>query len=447
MRFFSYVSRWSYSPSPLSACFQGEIFIGGGGLLGGGPNKLLLEGPLKGAVGAPQPCTPPPDEAYTSNNCAEGVYTYHVGDAVVGAMLVARTAYGDGLFEDSEGRCYAVDGGALAVMSGALVPPALRLMAEAGKRHPFSLGHLVLLPPGAQVRATAKGGRLELSPLDGGQQQAPLLVLDTGDGSDGQNEEEGREATQGGFGETGDLSGSELLRVLRARPEDADLALEVCQVLARGLRSRMGKDIDEEGKAHDAVSEVLKAGLLPPLRLALEGHHRTEEVAYVGFTLLFILGKAGVSGFAQQVAPLFPAFAGALAIHEAGINSSRAPMAVIKALECVLEDDSSVAPAAAAAGLPAQVTAFLKSGLALEAANPKGRLEKQELAFIAMLALVRMAQVVPYEARDTVEALSALEVAAKAFPESELQVMGPSFLLEALAASTRTQAPSAQPPS
>ena len=398
LRFFSTTSRWVFTQQfPLSACFTGEVFIGGSGLLGGGvlTPKELLAGPLRGAAEAAQPGSPPPSEAYARNGCAEGVYTYCVGDAEVGRMLVARTASGDGLFQDSKGRVYAVDGGGVAVISGALVPPALRLVAQQGERKPFSLGHLVPLPAGAPVRVTARSGRLEFAP-DGGQQ--PLLVLDTADSGDAEGEEgaEGEEAAMRDvLGEAAGASAPELLRALQARPSDAALAVSVCKVLI--FRSGCANEVAGEERRVLARA-VMEGGGMQLLRLVLEGHHRSEEVCTFGFALLYHFSEAGAKDFAAQVAPLLPTFAGALAAHPMG-KALRRPL---HALDAVLAY-SSLAPAAAAAGLPALVAARLKSSASDEPATRA-----------ALMVLARMAS--PPGALAGTDAVPAIRQAIAAWP-------------------------------
>jgi hypothetical protein len=410
-RFLSVASRWAFSPAPLSAAFTGEVFIGGAGLLGGGGERPPLTGPLLAASCAPSPCAPPPHEAYAANNFAEGVYTYSVNDAAVGSMLVARTAFGDGIFEDSEKRCYAVDGGAIAVMTGALVPPLLRLFAEQGKRQPFSLGHFVRLPA---VRVTAAGGIFNFVALDG---ELPVLKLDTA-GGDGGGEEAGGEGTGGEaalketLGEAAGVPAPELLRALQERPGDAALALSVCKVLffRAGLADERGPD--DGGAARRALATaVLEGGGMQLLRVALEGHHRAELVALFGFSVVESLSEAGWGGFSQQAAPLLPTFAAALEKHEVG---GKPAMQALRALGCVLENPA-VVPAALAAGLPAVVTAHLERSLGNEAA-----------AAHALFALIPLAEA-PGGLEGT-DVVPAVEGAVRAFPDTSVAELGRAFL-------------------
>ena len=411
-RLFSSAPRWSFSAplTPHSAVFSGaEVYIGAVGSL-----RLCALPSLKAAhATSPQPCTPPPDEAYELHNNADGVYVYSEGGREVGAMLVARTAHGDGFFEDSAGRSYAVDGGTLAVLSGALVPPELRLMAAVSQHSPFALGHLIPLPAGAQVLCTAKRGRLELCALHpGGQQpeEAPLLVLDTGGGA-----EEGGEAALGEFGEAADVPQAELLRALQARPGDAALALSACKVTVHRLEALTGEGGDSALQAR-ACEAFLEAGGMQLLRLALEGHHRSPDTAFYGFYALNLLAIPGVRGFAGQAAPLLPTIAGALAAH-AGSSGATLAM-VLSALGCIVEDPAQ-APAAAAAGLPALVAACLRSSLAPAAgACPSSAEEREQRVQFAATALFWLAQVP--QAVEGLGAAAALADAARAFPENRV---------------------------
>lgn len=403
VRAFSAASRWTFSPAPLTASFSGEILIGAAGLLGGGANVLSMEGPLKAAAGAPQPCTPTPREAYTDNDHKEGVYTYRVGDAEVGCMLVARTAYGDGIFEDSAGRAYGVDGGAVAVLSGALVPPALRIVAQLGAHSPFALGHLVRLPAGAPVRATARGGRLEFA-QDG---EKPLLVLDTGEGGEDFGEEVAQKAL---LGEAAGVPAPELLLAMQARPADAELAVSVCKVL--GFRAGCANgdpEGEDEAEALRAMArQVVEDGGVQLLRLALEGHHRNVEVATFACGTLETLGEAGAEGFAEQAAPLIPAIAAVLATHTTG----RAVEAALRALEATMKDESLL-PAALAAGLPALVVARLK-----------GNLHDERASIFAVFALHRMREGLGTDAVPAIkEGMAAWPDTVGAFGEKLLMVI------------------------
>jgi hypothetical protein len=405
VRAFSAASRWTFSPAPLTASFTGEILLGATNLLNYEDYALSMEGPLKAAAGAAQPCTPTPCEAYDDNDNKEGVYTYHVGDTELGHMLVARTAFGDGIFQDSAGRAYGVDGGAVAVLSGTLVSPALRIVTQLGALTPFALGHLVPLPAGA-VTATARGGRFEFA--QGGEK--PLLVLDTGDGGSEGGEEFGEEVAQKALlGEAAGVPAPELLREMQARPTDTALALSVCKVL--GFRAGCANDDpggEGEAEALRAMArQVVEAGGVQLLRLALEGHHRDEEVAAFACGTLEALAKAGAGGFAAQVAPLIPTLAAVLAAHTTG----RAVEAALRAVEATLEDDSLL-PAAVAAGLPALVVARLR-----------GNLHDERASIFAVFALQRM-----HEALEGTDAVPAIKEGMAAWPDT-LGAIGERLLM------------------
>jgi hypothetical protein len=411
-RFSSLASKWTFSPAPVSgARFTGEVFIGAGGLLGGGANKLKIEGPLKAASTAPQPCSPPPDAAYVDNKCAEGLYTYSVGEKEVGTMLIARTPNNEGIFEDSAGRVYLIDGGAVAIMSGAIIPPVLRAVAQPDeqKPRPFSLGHLVQLPVGAPVRVSARGGRIEFA-LDDGAQRAPLLVLDTGDRGDSGAEDDAEGEDDDFEAELGDAAGkpaSELVRLLRARPDDAALALSVFRVLAYRSGLAMKREDAEKGKALSRA--VLDDGGFELLRVVLERHYRSSEVAFVGFLLLEHLSIADTKGFSQLAAPLVPTLVAALAAHNAPENKAIL-LVLLRAADRVMED-SSVVSAAIAAGLPARVIDCLKVNMSDDG-----------VTLYALYCLGRLARV-PGFLRGT-DAKQVIEAAVKAYPNSDRSKIG-----------------------
>jgi hypothetical protein len=415
LRLFA-TSRWTFSPS-LSVQFEGgsEVYVGSGllscpELLASLGAQLAAAAGAEPAAGSP-PVAPSAEEAYLDNRCAEGAYTYHApSGAPVGSMLVSRTAFGDGMFEDSEGRGYAADGGVLAVASASVAPPALRhLGALAGALGPFSPGHFVRLPAGAAVRVAAEGGRFTFTA--GARGGAPFLVLDTGASPPARAEPPlaGPAAEEAGLGAAAGVPLPELLRALRERAGDAAFALSVCKVL--GFRA--GVLLEEEGAAAAAARAVLEGGGLAPLRAALEGHPRSADVCFIGFSTLKLLGDCGAKGFASEAAPLLPAIAAALGAHAAGgtAESAAAAGAALAALDAVMKGPQGPL-AAHKAGLPARVTECLRLNLADE-----------RLTGFAILALHRLAREIEgggFADGGAEDATAAVEGAMRAYPEHEL---------------------------
>lgn len=405
--------RWTFSPS-LSVAFEGgsEVFVGSG-LLSSPELLASLGAQLAAAAGAEpaagsSPAAPSAEEAYLDNRCAEGVYTfYHAPSVAVGSMLVSRTAFGDGMFEDSEGRGYAADGGVLAVASASVAPPALRhLGLLAGALGPFSQGHFVRLPAGAAVRVAAEGGRFTFTA--GARGRAPFLVLDTG-AAPARGEPAGPGAEEAGLGAAAGVPLPELLRALRERAGDAAFALSVCKVL--GFRA--GVLLEEEGAAAAAARAVLEGGGLAPLRAALEGHPSSTDVCFIGFSTLKLLGDSvSAKDFASEAAPLLPAIAAALGAHAAGgtEESAKAAGAALLALDAVMKGPQGPL-SAHKAGLPARVAECLRLNLADE-----------RLTGFAILALHRLAHEIEgggFAGGGAEAAAAAVEDAIRAFPENE----------------------------
>jgi hypothetical protein len=188
---------------------------------------------------------------------------------------------------------------------------------------------------------------------------------------------------------------------------DAALALSVCKVL--GFRAGCANDPDEDGaEALRALArEVAEAGGVQLLRLALEGHYRSEEVAVYAFSVLQSLAEAGAKGIAEQAAPLIPPSAAALVAHTTG----RPLEAALRALEALLEEEDALLPAAAAAGLPALVAARLR-----------GNLHEERAAKLAVFALFRM-----HEALEGTDGVPAIKAGMKAWPKS-IGVFGEKLL-------------------
>jgi hypothetical protein len=83
----------------------------------------------------------------------DGLYT----KKGVGSFLVGCTAYGDGCFQDSDGRTYAVDGGSICLMSASLFSENMKNSMNTPKFSTrYHSGHILNFPSEVKVQMTGR---------------------------------------------------------------------------------------------------------------------------------------------------------------------------------------------------------------------------------------------------------------------------------------------------